>query len=72
MAFMFALLEPHQALVKLEEQGKGFERLATLELLKSKPFGAVWDYYCMMNKVPVSEEFVDEIIKYEKEVLLKR
>ena len=72
MAFMYALLEPHKTLVKYEEQGKNFERLALLELLKSKPFGAVWDYYCMISKVPVGADYIDEIIKYEKEVLLKR
>jgi len=72
LAFMYALLEPHKTLVKYEEQGKGFERLALLELLKSKPFGAVWDYYCLLSKVPVGEEYIGEISKYEKEVLLKR
>ncbi len=72
MAFMYALLEPHKTLVKYEDQVKGFERLALLELLKAKPFGAVWDYYCMENKVPVAEEFIAEIEKYEKDVLLKR
>ena len=41
MAFMYALLEPNKTLVKLEEQGRNFERLALLELLKSKHFGAV-------------------------------
>ncbi len=59
-------------LLKLEEQGKNFERLATLELLKTKPFGAVWDYYCMKNNVPVGQDYIDEIVKYEKEVLSKR
>jgi len=72
MAFMYAMLEPHKTLVKFEDQGKGFERLAMLELLKAKPFGAVWDYYCLENKVPVAEEFIAEIEKYEKDVLLKR
>ncbi len=72
IAFMYALLEPHKSLVKLEEQGKGFERLALLELLKSKPFGAVWDYYCMQHRVPVAEEYIEEIGKYEKDVLRKR
>ena len=72
MAFMYAMLEPHKTLVKFEEQGKNFERLAFLELLKSKPFGAVWDYYCLENKVPVGEDYIEEIQKYEKEVLLKR
>jgi L-rhamnose isomerase len=72
MAFMYALLEPRKTLVKYEEQGRNFERLALLELLKSKPFGAVWDYYCLLNKVPVGEDYIREIGKYEKEVLLKR
>jgi len=72
MAFMYALLEPIKTLVKFEEEGKNFERLAFLELLKMKPFGAVYDYYCMINKVPAGMDYIDEIVKYEKEVLLKR
>ncbi|HUX57636.1 MAG TPA: L-rhamnose isomerase [Bacteroidales bacterium] len=72
MAFMYALLEPFEMLVKFEEEGKNFERLAFIELLKTKPFGAVWDYYCLKNKVPVGQEYIEDIIKYENEVLLKR
>ena len=72
MAFMYALLEPFKTLVKFEEKGKNFERLALLELLKSKPFGAVWDYYCLKSKVPVGQDYIEEIVKYEEEVLLKR
>ncbi len=72
MAFMYAMLEPYQTLLKFEEEGKTFERLSYLELMKSKPFGAVWDYYCMMNKVPAGQDYIEEIRKYEKEVLLKR
>ncbi len=71
-AFLFALLEPVKTLVKMEEQGKIFERLAMLELMKSKPFGIVWDYFCMKNNVAVGADYIDEIVKYEKEVLLKR
>ena len=41
MAFLFAMLEPTETLVKFEETGRTFERLSWLELLKSKPFGAV-------------------------------
>jgi len=72
MAFMYAMLEPWQTLVRYEEQGKTFERLSLLELLKTKPFGAVWDYYCMKNNVPVGEDYIAEIVRYEKEVLSKR
>jgi len=72
MAFLYALLEPLKTLVKFEEEGKNFERLSYLELMKSRPFGAVWDYYCLMNKVPVGLEYIEEIRKYENMVLSKR
>jgi L-rhamnose isomerase len=72
LAFLYALLEPFDKLVKFEEEGKSFERLAFLELLKTKPFGTVWDYYCLKNGVLVGEDYIDEIVKYEEEVLMKR
>jgi len=72
MAFMYALLEPHKMLIEFEEKERNFERLAFLELLKTKPFGAVWDYYCLKSKVPVGQDYVEDILEYEKEVLLKR
>jgi L-rhamnose isomerase len=72
MAFLYAMLEPTKTLVKFEEEGKNFERLSYLELMKTKPFGAVWDYYCMINKVPVGQDYIEEIKKYENEVLNKR
>ena len=71
-ALLISLLEPYAQLKEYEEAGKSFERLALMELLKSKPWGAVWDNYCMLNGVPVAEEFIDEVEKYEKEVLIKR
>ncbi len=71
-AFILALLEPVALLKHLEEEGKNFERLALLEELKSKPFGAVWDYYCYREGVPVADDYIAEIQNYEKEVLSKR
>lgn len=71
-AFMIAMLEPTAQLVELEEAGKNFERLAMLEELKSKPFSAVWDYYCLQEGVPVGTDFIANIQEYEKEVLSKR
>ena len=71
-AFMIAMLEPTATLVEYEEEGKNFERLALLEELKTKPFGAVWDYYCMKEGVPVSEAYIANIQEYEKDVLSKR
>jgi L-rhamnose isomerase len=72
VAFLYALLEPFKTLVKFEEQGKNFERLALLELLKTKPYGAVWDYYCMINNVPVGQDYIEKIQEYEQAVLMKR
>ncbi len=72
LAFLYALLEPTKMLREFEESGKYFERLAFLELLKTKPFGAVYDYYCLINNVPVGEDYIKEIQKYEVEVLIKR
>jgi L-rhamnose isomerase len=72
LAFMFAMLEPFKMLAGFEKEGKNFERLAYLELLKSKPFGAVYDYYCLINDVPVGEDYIKEIQKYEGTILSKR
>lgn len=71
-AFMFAMLEPTARLKKLEEAGKNFERMAMLEVLKTRLFGAVWDYYCLLNNVPAGDDFIAEIQRYEEEELLKR
>ncbi|HLN72887.1 MAG TPA: L-rhamnose isomerase [Prolixibacteraceae bacterium] len=71
-AFMIALLEPTHLLVEMEEAGKNFERLAMLEELKTKPFSAVWDYYCLQSGVAVGMDYIAEIQQYEKEILSKR
>jgi L-rhamnose isomerase len=72
MAMLYALLEPLAVLRKYENEGKYFERLALLELMKSKPFGAVWDYFCLQEGVPVAEEYLAEVQAYEELVLSKR
>ena len=72
IAFMYALLEPHEKLVEFEEKGMNFERLSYLELIKTMPYGAVWDYYCMTSNVPAGIDYISDIGKYEKKVLMKR
>ncbi len=67
-----ALLEPLTTLREFEAEGKGFERLALLEECKSLPWNAVWDMFCLKNGVPVGEEYIAEINKYEAEVTSKR
>ncbi len=71
-AFLIAMLEPTKDLVAIEEAGKNFERLAMLEELKTMPFSAVWDYYCLQEGVPTGRDYIADIQKYEEEVLSKR
>ncbi|OXS60949.1 L-rhamnose isomerase [Cohnella sp. CIP 111063] len=67
-----AMLDPIEALKKAELEGDYTTRLALTEEFKSYPFGAVWDYYCEKNGVPVREEWLGEVKTYEQDVLLKR
>jgi L-rhamnose isomerase len=43
-----------------------------LEETKSLPSGAVWDYYCLQQEVPVGPGWLDAVRKYEREVQNKR
>jgi len=70
--FLIALLEPTKTLIGMEERGKYFERLAMLEEMKTMPFSAIWDYYCLKENVPVGAEYISEIQQYENDVLRKR
>lgn len=71
-AFLVAMLEPTRKLVELEESGQYFERLAMLEELKTMPFSAVWDQYCLQEGVPVGMDYIAEIQQYERDVLSTR
>jgi L-rhamnose isomerase len=71
-SLLLAMLEPSEALKKIEVDGDFTSRLALLEEFRTYPSGAIWDYYCMKKNVPVGEEWLKEVKKYEKEVLAKR
>ena len=71
-AFLQALLTPISKLRDYEANGKLFQRLAVLEEAKSMPWEAVYDYFCYINNVPVDEDYIAEVEKYEKEVTSKR
>lgn len=71
-ALLLALVEPTEQLVAYEKDFDFTSRLAMYEEIKTLPFGAVWDYFCEKNNVPVGDEWLAEVRKYEKEVLLKR
>ncbi|MCA9869738.1 MAG: L-rhamnose isomerase [Anaerolineae bacterium] len=71
-ALLLALLEPINHLRSLEVAGDYTSRLALLEELKGLPFGAVWDYHCLREGVPVGTAFLDDVRTYETETLMKR
>ena len=71
-ALLIALLEPIGSL-RLAESGMDYtRRLAMLEELKGRPWAAVWDYYCLTQEAPDRNGLVDQVVKYEKEVLCGR
>ena len=71
-ALLMALLEPRQLLRQYEVEGDFSSRLALQEELKSMPFSAVWDYYCMQKNVPVGMDSMKVIKDYEKQELVNR
>ena len=71
-AFLMALLEPADALKTAEESGDFTQRLSLLESLKSMPFGAVWDMFCLKQGVPIAADFMSAIWDYEERELSRR
>ncbi len=71
-ALLYALLTPHAALKKLQDSGDYTSLLAMQEELKTYPFADVWDHFCEMNNVPVRQNWLSDIRKYETDVLSKR
>lgn len=71
-ALLYALLEPTLLLKQYELEGDFTARLALMEDLKTMPFGAVYDYFCLKSgKIP-GNAWMNEIRKYEATVLSKR
>lgn len=71
-ALLVAMLEPTELLRRAELEKDYTTRLAWMEELKTYPIGAVWDYYCLQNDVPIGTQWMNDVRKYEREVLSKR
>jgi L-rhamnose isomerase len=71
-ALLIALLEPTEKLRAAENEGDYTTRLALQEEIKSLPFGTVWNFYCESKNVPVGENWLAEVKRYEKAVLSQR
>lgn len=71
-AFLQALLSPIDKLREYEAKEQYFERLALLEEMKSLPWNDVYNYFCLINNVPVAEEYISEVEAYERDITSKR
>ena len=69
-ALLFALLEPNAKMQALQEENDITSLMVLQEEMKTAPFGAVWNEYLKRENVSVS--YIDEVKKYEKEVLVNR
>ncbi|MBM4424596.1 MAG: L-rhamnose isomerase [Chloroflexi bacterium] len=71
-ALLAALLEPIDQLRALEVSGDYTARLALLEDWKNLPSGAVWDFHCLQQNMPVGMQIMDKIKVYEAQELSRR
>lgn len=71
-ALLIALLEPTKLLRDAEGSGDHTLRLTLTEEFKTLPSGAVWDYYCLKNDVPVGSQWLKIVRDYEQHVMSKR
>lgn len=69
-ALLFALLEPNAKMQALQENNEMTELMVLQEEMKTAPFGAVWNEY--LKRENVSASYIDDVKKYEQEVLVKR
>ncbi|MBN1776942.1 MAG: L-rhamnose isomerase [Clostridiales bacterium] len=71
-ALLFALLTPHKQLAALQRDGRWTELMARQEAMKVMPVGAVWDEFCRREGVGDDGEWLETVMRYEKDVLRKR
>lgn len=71
-ALLKAMLEPTDKMKAFELKEDYTSRLVFLEEMKGMPWQAVWDEFCNRWNVPVGLQWLDEVKKYESDVLSKR
>ena len=69
-ALLFALLQPNDKLQALQNEHNTTELQVLQEELKTAPLGDVWEEY--LSRQGLSNTYIDEVKKYEAEVLSKR
>lgn len=71
-AILFSLLDPTAKLQAWESEGKLAHKLALMEEAKTLPFGAIWDELCRRADVPTGLNWLDDVDRYESEILSRR
>ena len=65
-------LEDASSYQVLQSGSDGSQVMALQEALKTLPMGVIWEEYCARQGVPADDAWIDTVLTYEKEVLLKR
>ncbi|MBN2878828.1 MAG: L-rhamnose isomerase [Clostridia bacterium] len=58
-AYLTALLEPGEYLKRCDAAEDYSTKQALIDEINTYPFGAVWDYFCLIMNVPVGMEWLD-------------
>ena len=69
-ALLFAMLLPNEELKQLQDENNFTTIMYLNEKFKSMPWGAIWEEY--LSRQGLDENWLEEVQKYEREVLLKR
>ena len=71
-ALLEALLTPHQELAELQKKEDYTRLFMKQEMLKTLPFGAVWEEFCRRAGLGEGEEWYDKVMAYEAQILKER
>ncbi|MBO6240270.1 MAG: L-rhamnose isomerase [Butyrivibrio sp.] len=71
-ALLYAELQPTEKFTELQNAGNFTELMSLTEQIKMLPVGDVWNYYCEKNGVALEEDWFEDCMEYEKNVLSKR
>ena len=72
-AILAALLQPVEALKEVERQNDVSSRIAMVQEYKATGMlNLVWDYYCAKKNAGIGLDWLQDVKKYEAEVLSKR
>ncbi len=69
-ALLFALLQPHDTMKKMQDENRLTELMALKEEMKTMPFGDVWEEF--LKEENIEADYIASVLDYERKVLVKR